>query len=93
MHQTTLDEYRKRIKAVLEITDEDLESFKLGVRKVYQLMKDSRWHSGREICEAAGGSEGLRRMRELRSELRGRGFIIERRKKADSREFEYRLSK
>jgi len=44
----------------------------IGVLRVLDLMIDGKWHNMHDICTAAGGpngyaSEGLRRMRELRS--------------------------
>lgn len=44
----------------------------VGVLRVLDLMVDGKWHGIHDICTAAGGekgyaSEGLRRMRELRS--------------------------
>lgn len=91
MQQMTLDEYRRSIQAVPEISNRDLTDLRAGVRRVYLLMRTGRWCSRQEICDAAQGSEGLRRMRELRSELRARGFDIDRRKRPNSREFEYKI--
>ena len=45
------------------------------------------WVDAQAIREAAAGSEGLRRLRELRKH----GFVIEKRKIKKSRLFEYRL--
>ncbi len=46
------------------------------------------WISGVTLCDPAiGGSEGLRRVRELRAE----GWTIEKRRMANSDAFEYRL--
>jgi len=59
-----------------------------GRRRVLSLMMDLKWHSAFEIRRVAGGSEGLRRLRELRK----KGFYIEKRRlKAERRHFEYRL--
>lgn len=93
MQQTTLEGYRRQIQAVPELTAADLLAFKRGVRRVYTIMRTGRWCSREEICKAAEGSEGLRRMRELRAELRLRGYDIIRRKRLNSREFEYRICK
>lgn len=48
------------------LTEADLRDLKGGRRRVYELMKNGFWYSREEVCAAAGGSEGLRRMRELR---------------------------
>lgn len=63
-----------------------------GCRRVWDLMAGGEWYSAPEIRRAAGGgvesSEGLRRLRELRS----LDFVqIEKRRIGDSRLFEYRL--
>lgn len=64
---------------------------------VWELMSDGRWHSTMEINAAnVGGSEGCRRLRELRREVRkGKrlGWVdVEKRKKAgDTTQYEYRL--
>ena len=49
------------------LTDSDLEDFNEAEARVYNLMKDRRWHSASEIVEVSGQREGLRRLRELRS--------------------------
>ena len=64
---------------------------------VWELMSDGRWHSTMEINSVhVGGSEGCRRLRELRREVRkGKrlGWVdIDKRKKAgDTTQYEYRL--
>ena len=55
--------------------------------KVLWLMLDGKWHSADAIREAAGGSEGLRRLRELR-EL---PYATITREKSIGRMFFYRL--
>jgi len=56
--------------------------------KVARLMQDQRWHSAAAI-RRVGGSEGLRRMRELRKD----GWkIIKRRPAEDSGSWEYRAT-
>lgn len=72
------------------LTASDLEDLGAGKRRVYELMKDGRYHRPDEIKLAAGksgkpASEGLRRMRELRE-----WYIVDRRAVSD-RLFEYRL--
>ena len=61
---------------------------------VWRLLRDGQWHTTMEINAVdVGGSEGCRRLREIRrlikqGKLPGRG--IEKRKVADSNQFEYR---
>jgi len=63
----------------------------LGDRQlaVYNILKDGEWHDGPELTHpAVGGSEGLRRLRELRA----KGYTIEMRRKAKGRTTrQYRL--
>jgi hypothetical protein len=56
--------------------------------KVLKLMLDMKWHEAWEILEVAGGTEGLRRMRTLRTLPR---VEIHKRKSFGSRGFAYRL--
>jgi NurA-like 5'-3' nuclease len=50
----------------------------------------NEWVDGSEVSnERVGGSEGLRRLRELRS--KEYGWIVERRKKPGSTQFQYKL--
>jgi hypothetical protein len=59
-----------------------------GYRKaVRDMMLDGGWHSTTEF-QAVGGANGTRRLRELKEF----GYGYETRRKADSEEFEYRLS-
>jgi hypothetical protein len=56
----------------------------LGDRQlaVYNVLKDGEWHDGPELTHpAVGGSEGLRRLRELRE----KGYRIDMRRKAKGR--------
>lgn len=56
--------------------------------RVFELMLDYQWHRTSEINSAAvGGTEGTRRLRELRAE----GWQIVKRTVEGSRQFEYRL--
>lgn len=58
------------------------------LRRVAKLLASGRWHSGPEICDPnVGGSEGLRRLRELRAQ----GWDIEKRRIPNSDAFEYRV--
>lgn len=55
--------------------------------RVLHLLLDRQWHTSPAICDpAVGGSEGLRRLRELRAE----GWWIEKRR-ATAGLYEYRL--
>jgi hypothetical protein len=55
---------------------------------VLDLLKQEEWVSTAAICSPdVGGSEGTRRLRELRA----RGFAISKRKKVGSTQFEYHL--
>ena len=73
------------------------QSRKARRQNVWVLLLDEQWHSTVEISSAViGGSEGCRRLRELRDECqRGKrpGWIdIEgRRRSDDSTQWEYRL--
>ena len=78
----------KAIGAEGLLTEEDLEQLKGQRRKVWDLMRDSHWHTGPEIVAAAGGSEGLRRLRELR---RLSHIEIEKWRIPNSRTWAYRL--
>lgn len=67
-----------------------------AVGRVYNTMKDGRWHNASSIRWAAASpgaihpaSEGLRRMRELRQH----GFYIDKRHDSDSLHYQYRLRK
>lgn len=56
---------------------------------VLNLLLDYQWHSTCEIESASiGGSQGTRRLRELRAG----GHQIIKRKKANSTQYEYKLS-
>ena len=58
-----------------------------GKERVLAVLLDRRWHFGHELCvPEVGGSEGLRRLRELRKD-----WIIEMRKRDGRASREYRL--
>lgn len=64
----------------------------VSVRKanVLALLHDGQWHATCEICAPhVGGSEGTRRLRELRAE----GHRIVKRHKDDSDQWDYRLER
>jgi len=82
----------KSIGAETVLHTRELAALNAGSRRVFALMSDWQWHTADAIRCAAGengeaASEGLRRMRELRSVP---GVDVERRR-AEGRLFEYRL--
>jgi hypothetical protein len=71
------------------LTQQDIADFSTQRARVLHLMLDGFWHSAEHIIGAAGGREGLRRMRELREIP---GARIERiRAPMGKRDFMYRL--
>lgn len=70
------------------ITGTDMKELGAGRKRVLQLMLDGRWHSAEEIRQAAQGSEGLRRLRELKTRYQ----IDKRRIASEKRHYEYRLT-
>ena len=78
--------WRTRIKAIGAegiLEEEDLPSLDSQREKVRQLMLDGQWHSGPEILETAGGTEGMRRLRELRA----KGYTVEKARDSLNRRF------
>lgn len=71
------------------ISIDNLPSIECQRGRVLNLLLDKRWHTSLEILEAAGGTEGLRRLRQIRDIPRL--GVIKRRTK-DSRIFEYKLT-
>lgn len=70
------------------LTCQDMRDFNESQLRVFELMRDGNWHDAIAIRAAAQGSEGLRRLRELRA----KGYQIDKRKTAGGgRLFEYRL--
>jgi hypothetical protein len=65
----------------------DLVELNEAQDRVLKLMCDGGWQRASAIIHAADQREGLRRLRELRS----KGYIIERRRVGDERDFQYRL--
>ena len=62
---------------------------------VFELLRDGEWHATHEFnTPEVGGSDGVRRLRQLRADFRheGKGRTIEMRRKAESDEYEYRLT-
>jgi len=68
------------------LTTSDLLEFSWAKIKILHLLIDGRWHSAQEIIDASEQREGLRRLRDLRSD----GFEIEK-KKGEGRDWSYRL--
>lgn len=64
----------------------DLDSQK---GQVLKYMLDQKWHAGPDIVFVAGGSEGLRRLRELRTMPH---ISIDRKRITERRCFAYRLT-
>jgi hypothetical protein len=70
------------------LTPADLKILSGQRKKVFALMLDGRWHLAPDIVAAAGGSEGLRRMRELRNLS---GYSVLRMRVAHRRCWAYKL--
>ena len=78
-----------RLGGIGILTPQDIPALESQRGKVLNLMSDRKWHSAHEIVATAGGSEGLRRLRELKKLP---GFVINKRRTSyNSRLFEYRL--
>jgi hypothetical protein len=58
-------DYAKKIR-FFGMTEQDVRQLKKGTREAFDLMIGGEWYSKEEICKAADGEEGLRRMRQLR---------------------------
>jgi|TARA_R110000765_G_scaffold112984_1_gene205228 hypothetical protein len=69
-----------------ELSSEDWVDLRTGRARVRDLLLDGAWHSADKIRRTAGGSEGLRRLRELRQD-----YLIEKRRISGSRHYEYRM--
>ena len=78
----------KRLGAIGVLTAADLPDLDTQRGRVLALMSDLRWHFADEIREVAGGSEGLRRLRELRDIP---GLDIARRRIVKGRYWQYKL--
>lgn len=71
------------------LTKVDLEIEKNARSCVLRLMLDYRWHTTTEINQVAAGTEGTRRLRELRQPPNN--LKIERCQVLGSRQWQYRL--
>lgn len=78
----------KRLGAHGILTTRDLPHLHSQRGLVLNYLMDGMWHSGPAIVEYAGGSEALRRLRELRQIP---GIEIERKRGGVSRVFMYRM--
>ncbi len=86
---TEVEKIIKRLGGVGILTEGDIPSLESQQGKVLKLMSDGRWHPAREVLKVAGGTEGLRRLRELRTMP---GVTIEKMRRVDDRRFfHYRL--
>lgn len=75
------------LDTVNALTPPDKKRLKTNREKVKNLMMDNQWHPATEIREV-GGSEGLRRLRELRKD----GYVVTKRRiKEGGGSFEYRV--
>lgn len=81
-------DYIKKLGGEGILSRQDVRDLKNQRAKVLYLMLDGMWHAGHEILTWSGGTEGLRRMRELREIP---GVSIERMRPAGKRDFYYRL--
>lgn len=75
----------KALGGYKELTQKDIDDFSFAKKRIWELMKDGRWHTASSIIKASGQREGLRRMRDLRPY-----FKIEK-KHIGSRQYSYRI--
>jgi hypothetical protein len=57
---------RARIGGGETLTKRDARDLNEAAQRIYELMRDGRFHTREEIERASGQLEGMRRMRELR---------------------------
>ena len=81
-------DYIKKLGGTGILRRQDVQDLKNQRSRVLWLMLDGDWHSGQEIVRVAGGTEGLRRLRELREIP---NIAIERKRMNERREYLYRL--
>ena len=73
----------------------EIKELKTARGRVMALMMDHQWHSAIEICQPEiGGSEGLRRLREIKgTQMGGSVLTVEKRRiSSERRTYEYRLT-
>lgn len=70
-----------------------LKSQPRSVQRIYSFMRKGTWRHSSDIRAAAGEhlSDGLRRMRDLRSVLRESGRDIEKQRVEGTRQYKYRI--
>jgi len=78
---------RARLGGEDVLEDHDLSRLNIATTRVYEFMRDHQWHTAQQIRVVAQGSEGLRRMRQLRAH----GLVIEKRRVLGRATWEYRL--
>lgn len=69
------------------LISKDLEDFSKAQKRIWELMKDEKWHSASEIIAISLQRSGLRRLREMRSNK-----ILIQSKRMENRDFYYKLS-
>jgi hypothetical protein len=77
----------KRLGGEGILSHDDIRQFTKVEKLLVERMKDGEWHSATSIIEWTGQREGLRRLRDLRQ----KGYVVERMRNGDSRDFHYRL--
>jgi len=63
-----MDDEIKKIGGEGKLNGSDISDFGTQRAKVFKLMSDGEWHTSMEVLIASGGTEGLRRLRELRGQ-------------------------
>lgn len=81
-----LFEYSRR-NGFESATERDLADLQEACHRVWRLMRDGQWHTAQKIIDTAEQREGLKRMRELRA----LGYVVEKDRVGESREWRYRL--
>lgn len=73
------------------LSETDIQTEKICRAGILRLLQDHQWHQTMDIIHAAGGSEGMRRLRELRRAPFN--YPIESSTVPGSRQWQYRLMK
>mgnify|MGYP003137472652 CR=1 FL=1 len=80
----TVEEAPDVLASVSTLTTKDKKRLKTARERVQDLMRDQQWHANHEITHPdVGGSEGMRRLRELRKTWDG--WIIQKKRHGDGR--------
>ena len=77
----------KRLGGEGILNSTDILQFTKVEKALIEYMADEEWYSATCIIEWSGQREGLRRLRDLRQ----KGYLVERKRNAGSRDFFYRL--